>query len=138
MITSILGTVTGRVARARGRLARMGRRNRQRDRGKAPTVAYDGPDGAVLELRGALTVATRQEYAAVLHDTGRTTDDSWQRAVEFLFERLAVRWVISDVPTEGQRALLARYRVASQDERRFVRDTLRAHLAEHFPDVEAP
>ncbi len=116
----------------------MGRRNRQRDRAKAPTVAYDGPGGEVLELRGALTPATRREYDAVLHDTSRTTDDSWQRAVEFLFERLAVRWIISDVPTEGQRELLARYRVASQDERRFVRDTLRTHLAEHFPDVEAP
>ena len=42
------------------------------------------------------------------------------------------------MPTEGQRELLARYRVGSQDERRFVRDTLRTHLTEHFPDVEAP
>ena len=116
----------------------MGRRNRQRERVKAPTSVYDGPEGAALELRGALTPATRREYAAVLHDTSRTTDDSWQRAVEFLFERLAVRWTISEVPTEGQRELLARYRVASQEERRFVRDTLRRHVEEHFPDVEAP
>ena len=116
----------------------MGRRNRQRDRVKAPTSSYDGPEGSALELRGAMTAATRREYAAVLHNTSRTTEDSWQRAVEFLFERLAVRWTISEVPTEGQRELLARYRVASQDERRFVRDALRSHLAEHFPDVEAP
>ena len=116
----------------------MGRRNRQRERVKAPTSVYDGPEGATLELRGALTPATRREYAAVLHDTARTTEDSWQRAVEFLFERLAVRWTINDVPTEGQRELLARYRVASQDERRFVRDALRRHVEEHFPDVEAP
>jgi hypothetical protein len=116
----------------------MGRRNRQRERLKAPTTPYRGEDGGVLELRGSMTPATRREYAAVLHDTSRTTEDSWQRAVEFLFERLAVRWTVHDVPTEGQRELLARYRVATQDERRFVRDTLRAHLAEHFPDVEAP
>lgn len=116
----------------------MGRRNRQRERVKAPTSSYGGPDGAELELRGALTPATRREYAAVLHDTSRTTEDSWQRAAEFLFERLAVRWTINDVPTEGQRELLARYRVASQEERRFVRDALRRHIAEHFPDVEAP
>jgi hypothetical protein len=120
------------------RVASVGRRNRQRERIKAPTSAYPGEDGAVLELRGAMTPATRREYAAVLHDVSRTTDDSWQRAVEFLFERLAVRWTVHDVPTEGQKELLARYRVATQDERRFVRDTLRAHLAEHFPDVEAP
>jgi hypothetical protein len=120
------------------RVASVGRRNRQRERIKAPTSAYPGEDGAVLELRGAMTPATRREYAAVLHDVSRTTDDSWQRAVEFLFERLAVRWTVHDVPTEGQKELLARYRVATQDERRFVRDTLRGHLAEHFPDVETP
>ena len=116
----------------------MGRRNRQRERVKAPTSAYDGEDGSVLELRGSLTPATRREYAAVLHDVSRTTEDSWHRATEFLFERLAVRWTVHDVPTEGQRELLARYRAATQDERRFVRDTLRRHVAEHFPDVEAP
>jgi hypothetical protein len=120
------------------RVASVGRRNRQRERIKAPTSAYPGEDGAVHELRGAMTPATRREYAAVLHDVSRTTDDSWQRAVEFLFERLAVRWTVHDVPTEGQKELLARYRVATQDERRFVRDTLRGHLAEHFPDVETP
>jgi len=116
----------------------MGRRNRQRDRLKAPTSPYQDADGSVLELRGSMTPATRREYAAVLHDVSRTTEDSWQRAVEFLFERLAVRWTVHEVPTEGQRELLARYRVATQDERRFVRDAVRRHLAEHFPDVEAP
>jgi hypothetical protein len=123
------------------RVASVGRRNRQREKSdklKAPTTSYAGANGAELELRGVLTPATRRQYAGVLHDTSRTTEDTWQRAVEFLFERLVVRWTINDVPTEGQRELLARYRVASQDERRFVRDTLRAHLAEHFPDVEAP
>ena len=42
------------------------------------------------------------------------------------------------MPTEGQRELLARLRVATQDERRWIRDVLREHLAEHFPDLEAP
>jgi hypothetical protein len=31
-----------------------------------------------------------------------------------------------------------RFRVASQDERKFVRDALREHLAEHFPELQAP
>ena len=65
-------------------------------------------------------------------------EDAWQRAVELLFERLAVRWVVAGVPTEGQRELLVRFRVATQDERRVVRDVLREHLAEHFPELEAP
>ena len=49
-----------------------------------------------------------------------------------------MRWVVADVPTEGQRELLMRLRVATQDERRWIRDVLREHLAEHFPDLEAP
>ena len=49
-----------------------------------------------------------------------------------------MRWVVSDVPTEGQRELLMRFRVATQDERRWIRDVLREHLTEHFPDLEAP
>jgi hypothetical protein len=28
--------------------------------------------------------------------------------------------------------------VASQEERRWIRDVLREHLAEHFPDLQAP
>jgi hypothetical protein len=31
-----------------------------------------------------------------------------------------------------------RFRVATPDERRFVRDTLRTHAAEHFPELQAP
>ncbi len=40
--------------------------------------------------------------------------------------------------TTKQKELLTRYRLASQDERGFVRTALREHLAEWFPDVEAP
>jgi hypothetical protein len=117
----------------------VGKRNRQRGRVKAPGSDHVlVGDAGVLTLRGSLTPAARAEYAAVLHDQGRTTEDSWQRAVELLFERLAVRWVVHDVPTEGQRELLLRFRLATQDERRAVRDALRAHVAEHFPELEAP
>ena len=119
----------------------MGKRGRARGRAErleAPTSEYTSEGGDVLTLRGALTPKTRQEYAATFAGNPLSQEDAWQRAVEFLFERLAVRWEISGVPTEGQKALLMRYRVASQDERRFVRDTLREHLAEHFPDMEAP
>lgn len=116
----------------------MGKRNRQRGKLKAPTSAYDGGDAGLLELRGSMTPATRREYAATLHDLSKQTEDSWHRAVEFLFERLAVTWTISDVPTTGQKALLMRFRMATQEERAFVRTALREHLAEHFPDIEAP
>jgi hypothetical protein len=119
----------------------MGKRSRARGRAEkltAPTSEYRSETGDVLTLRGAMTPATRREYAATLAGNPLSQEDAWQRAVEFLFERLAVRWEISEVPTEGQKALLMRFRVASQDERRFVRDALREHLAEHFPELQAP
>jgi hypothetical protein len=118
----------------------MGKRARRRgstEKLAAPESVYTSPSGDELVLRGAMTPKTRTQYASVLHG-GYQQEDAWQRAVEFLFERLAVRWVVSDVPTEGQKALLMRLRVARQDERRWIRDVLREHLAEHFPDVQAP
>ena len=119
----------------------MGRRSRQRGRAEkleAPTQDHRSAGGDVLTLRCVLTAKTRAQYADVLHGNTLSQEDAWNRAVEFLFERLAVRWTISDVVTEGQRDLLLRLRAASADERRFVRDALRAQCAEWFPDVEAP
>ncbi len=122
----------------------MGRRSRQRrgrDEPVAPTTDYTDPDGNVLTLRGSMTAATRREHAEAMGGAGApaaTREDAWQRGVEFLFERLAVRWVVADVPIEKQKELLARFRFASQDERAWIRSALREHLAEWFPDVEAP
>jgi hypothetical protein len=119
----------------------MGKRSRARGRTEklaAPTSEYRSDGGDVLTLRGALTPKTRREYAETFAGNPLSREDAWQRAVEFLFERLAVRWEIAGVPTEGQKPLLMRFRVATPDERRFVRDALREHIAEHFPDVEAP
>jgi hypothetical protein len=118
----------------------MGKRGRRRGEAppEAPESAYRDTDGNVLVLRGAMTPRTRAEYARV-RAGGRDRDDAWQRAVEFLFERLAVRWEIAGAePIEQQHWLLGRYRMASRAERAWVRDVLREHLAEHFPEVEAP
>jgi hypothetical protein len=108
----------------------------------APTSDYTDADGNVLRLRGSLTVGARREYAQTLSgEAGRaaaTREDAWQRAMELLFERLAVRWVIAGAAIERQRELLARLRAATPDERTWVRDTLREHCAEWFPDVKAP
>lgn len=119
----------------------MGRRSRQRDkldRLAAPNSDYSDADGNVLTLRGALSPATRRQYAEVVGGSPLSAEDAWQRAVEFLFERLAVRWTIAGVPIERQKELLQRYRFASQDERRWIRDALREHLAEWFPDMTQP
>jgi hypothetical protein len=91
-----------------------------------------------LVLRGALSPATRREYANV-RAGGLNREDAWQRSVEFLFERLAVRWEIAGTePLERQKELLARFRFATGDERAWIRGVLRDHLAAHFPDMEAP
>ncbi len=91
----------------------------------------------MLVLRGSLTPGARREYAATLAG-GLEQEDAWQRATELLFERLAVSWTIAGVETSRQKELLGRYRMASGDERQFVRDSLRRHVAEHFPELESP
>ena len=122
----------------------MGRRARrqERERLSAPGSDYTDADGDVLTLRGSLTAGSRQEYARALAGAGgraaATPEDAWQRSVELLFERLAVRWVVAGAPIERQRELLARFRVASPEQRAWVRAALREHCAEHFPDVRAP
>jgi hypothetical protein len=125
----------------------MGRRQRQRDSGgersleplRAPSTEYPDDDGNVLTLRGSMTPATRREYATLSQrmSAAASPEDLWQRAGEFLFERLAVRWVIAGLPIDGQRELLARLRAASPAERAWVREVLRRHCAENFPDLEA-
>ena len=121
---------------------RVGKRSRRRAADvplAAPESEYVGPDGARLALRGVMTPATRSEYAAVLAGSPLSREDAWQRAVEFLFERLAVRWEIAGTgPITRQKELLARYRFAGVAERRWIRSVLREHLAEHFPDLQAP
>jgi len=118
------------------------RKPRQHQRLKAPTSDYTDPDGNVLTLRGSLTPSTRTRYARTLAGeegtAASTLDDAWQRAVELLFEHLAVRWVIAGAPIERQRDLLARFRFASPAERAWVRNALREHCAARFPDIKTP
>jgi hypothetical protein len=114
------------------------RRARKRERARAPESDYEDGEGSVLTLRCSLSVGSRAEYERALAGSPLSREDAWQRAAELLFERLAVRWTIAGAPIERQRDLLARFRAANAQERAWVRDTLRAHCAEHFPDVSAP
>jgi hypothetical protein len=115
----------------------VGRRHRQRTKLAAPVSAYRDGEGNVLELRGSLPAAARREYAATLAG-GLSREDASQRALELLFERLAVSWTIAGLGIDRQKELLGRYRMATMPERAFVRESLRAHLSEHFPELEAP
>jgi hypothetical protein len=127
----------------------VGRRSRRRARGadpepSAPTTDYTDPEGNVLALRGSLPARARREYARTIAGEGRVAggesarEDAWQRGAELLFERLAVRWTISGLPLERQEELIGRYRMASAEERAWVRDALREHVAANFPELQAP
>jgi hypothetical protein len=116
---------------------------RARGLGRAPSSEYSDGDGNVLVLRGSLSAGTRRSYARLLSGEelppGATREDAWHRAFEFLFERLAVSWAIAGAePLSSQRELLGRLRFASSDERAWLRERLREHCAQYFPDVHAP
>lgn len=116
----------------------MGRRNRQHERLRAPDTERVDEEGNRLVLRGALSPGSRRAYADALSGSPLSREDAWQRAVELLFERLAVRWEVAGVVYDSPAELLGRYRMASPEERRAVREALRAHVDEHFPELPAP
>lgn len=119
----------------------MGKRQRQREReepagGPAATTAYADPEGNVLSLRDELSEGTLRQLEKLDAKPAASAEDRWQRRVEFLFERLAVRWEIAGLPLESQKELLGRYRMASAEERRQVLDALGKHLGERYPRVQ--
>ena len=121
----------------------MGRRSRRRSReqggsaGTPPTTTdYTDDEGNVLTLRDSLSSGTLRSLEKLDAKPAASTEDRWQRRVELLFERLVVRWEISGLPLEGQKELLGRYRMASSDERREVREAIAGHLRDRYPDVE--
>src|SRR4051794_8132139 len=118
----------------------MGRRSRRRasqgDRPPAATSDYRDAEGNMLTLRDELSAGTLRALRDLDAKPAASADDRWQRRLELLFERLAVRWVIADLPLEGQKELLGRYRLASSSERQQVRATLTEHLAAHHPEID--
>ena len=116
----------------------MGRRSRRRVQGSgAPesTTDYRDAAGNVLTLRDELSTGTLRQVELLDSKPAASAEDRWQRRSELLFERLAVRWEIAGLPLDSQKQLLGRYRMASADERRWVRETLGEHLRSRHPDV---
>jgi hypothetical protein len=111
------------------------RRGRAADAAPAATTDYRDSEGGVLTLRDELTPGTLRQLEQLDTRPGASGEDLWQRRAELLFERLAVRWEIAGLPLESQKELLGRYRMASMDERRWVRETLAEHLRTRHPDV---
>ena len=116
----------------------MGRRSRRRgarESAPAATTDYRDAEGNVLTLRDELTEGTLRQLEQLDARPAASAEDRWQRRVELVFERLAVSWEIAGLPLESQNELLGRYRMASADERRWVRETLAEHLRTRHPGV---
>jgi len=93
-------------------------------------------EGNVLTLRDELSAGTLRGLERLESRPAASAEDLWQRRTELLFEHLAVRWEIAGLPLEGPKELLGRYRLASADERRRVREALAEHLRTRYPDLE--
>ena len=120
-----------------GRRARRRAREEKREtRAPASTSDYSDAEGNVLTLRDELTTGTQRQLEQLEAKPAASAEDRCQRRIEFLFERLAVRWELAGLPLEGQRELLGRYRMASSDERRWVRETIGEHLSARHPEIE--
>ena len=116
----------------------MGRRSRRRGRDESPAGSatdYADADGNVLRLRDSLSDGTLRQLEQLDSKPAASAEDRWQRRAELLFERLAVSWEIAGLPLESQKELLGRYRMASGDERRWVRETIAEHLRTRHPGV---
>ncbi|HEY2601625.1 MAG TPA: hypothetical protein VGI67_08720 [Thermoleophilaceae bacterium] len=118
----------------------MGKRSRRRNRGEAPaapvaTSDYTDPEGNVLTLRDELSAGTVKQVRQLDSTPAASSEDRWQRRGELLFERLAVGWTVAGLPLEGQKELLGRYRMATSDERSWIRDTIEGHVQKHHPEL---
>jgi hypothetical protein len=117
------------------RSRRRARRGEQTPAAPATTTDYRDDEGNVLTLRDSLNEGTLRKLADLDAKPAASAEDRRQRRVEFLFERLVVRWEIAGLPLEGQRELLGRYRMASSGERQQIREALAEHLAERHPEI---
>jgi len=104
--------------------------------GAAPHTDYADDEAGVLTLRWALPARSRMLYERIR--SAAPGDELRDRGAEFLFRRLAVRWEIGGAVVRGRTALIERYRTATAAQRAFVLAALRAHAAEHYPELEAP
>ncbi|HEY0278156.1 MAG TPA: hypothetical protein VGC32_07800 [Solirubrobacterales bacterium] len=111
------------------------RKPARRAREKSPTVSYADPEGNVLELRERLSASTIAKIGEAPASHAASLEDAWARREEALFERLAVSWEIAGLPLDDQKMMLGRYRMATPEERAWVRRTIAAHLERHIPEL---
>jgi hypothetical protein len=109
---------------------------RRREKPTAETVPYKDSEGNVLHLRKTLSAKTIAKVGEPPKGAAATIDDAWQRREEMLFERLVVNWEIAGLPLTDQGMLLGRFRMATPDERRWIRETIAEHARVHIPELQ--
>jgi hypothetical protein len=108
---------------------------RRREREPVETVEYRDQDGNVLTLRQSLSPRTIKKIGEPPRRDAASAEDVWARRQEILFERLVVRWEVAGLPLDDQKMLIGRYRMASAEEKRWVRETIAEHLERHIPEL---
>jgi hypothetical protein len=113
----------------------MAKRASRRRREPPATSDYTDAHGNVLTLRQSLSRGTVAKIRRTGGGAAATSEDVWCRRSELLFERLAVRWEIADLPLTDQKLLLGRYRMADSETQRWVRQTIATHVERHMPEL---
>jgi hypothetical protein len=109
---------------------------KRRQRQKAPTVDYTDAEGNVLTLRQTLSAGTIAKLDEGPATAATTQEDAWHRRSELLFERLAVRWEIAELPLTDQKMLLGRYRMADSATQDWVRSMIAEHVTRFIPELD--
>jgi hypothetical protein len=107
----------------------------RREREAAETVDYTDPEGNVLSLRRSLSSRTIRKLNKPHRKDAASAEDVWARRNEMLFEYLVVNWEVSGLPLDDQKMLIGRYRMASADEKRWVRETIDTHIEHYIPEL---
>ena len=105
------------------------------ERDKGTSSSYADSDGNVLVLRDSLSPGSIAKVSEQINNQAYSVDDLWQRRTELVFERLAISWEIAGLPLDDQKMLLGRYRMADPETRRWVRETIDAHVQAHIPEL---
>jgi hypothetical protein len=113
----------------------MAKGKKRRQRQKPATVDYVDAEGNTLTLRQSLSAGTIAKFEELPATAATSQEDAWHRRSELLFERLAVRWEIADLPLTEQKLLLGRYRMADSATQQWVRETIAEHLERHIPEL---
>ena len=108
---------------------------RRRQREPVETAAYTDAEGNVLTLRQSLSEKTIRKLNKPPRKDAASAEDVWARRNEMLFEHLVTSWEVSGLPLDDQKMLLGRYRMASSDEQRWVRETINAHIERYLPQL---